>query len=357
MDKLKTFEEYTDYRNVTGYGSMGQSGDQNTGPSFNKGPDSATFNRPNVIGVETISMEDPYFTGKQNKRKKIRKNKYVEKLRKDKTKYLQNIDKDSQKKLVNENFKIKQIGEKEYLKDVYEKFDGDIDKICEYLNKKYKDKIFKIEDMYDAGNDIIISNITFKPILYSGKINRYRLNLYYSISYTYKEGCQKREIEHSTYADLKNDFITEMEIIYPKQIFTDEDPFGEEEWENESVKLFENNNRNKELVFLTWHGSGIIDASKNDVYILQKDLGDECLLYNNYHQNAKFDKFARIMTEEEKEKYIYNDKLPIAVYGPNGFNNIYFSQLGNIIKRKLTEDELTKYKEIDPYGEEEWDEN
>lgn len=93
--KLKTFEEYTDYRNVTGYGTMGQSGDQNTGPSFNKGPDSATYNRPDVIGTEDISMEDPYFSDNRKKKlKRIRKNKHVEKTRKNKSKYLNDVDKD-----------------------------------------------------------------------------------------------------------------------------------------------------------------------------------------------------------------------------------------------------------------------
>lgn len=101
MNNLKTFEqfvneEFTDYRNVTGYGSMGQSGEQNAGPSFNKGPDSATYRRPDVVGVASDDIRDPYFGARRSqKRKRARKNPHIEKNRKDKTKYLNSIDKKS----------------------------------------------------------------------------------------------------------------------------------------------------------------------------------------------------------------------------------------------------------------------
>ena len=63
--KILKFNEYireeADYRNVTGYGSSGSPDPQNAGPSFNKGPDAAVYNRPEVIGVERDTIEDPYF--------------------------------------------------------------------------------------------------------------------------------------------------------------------------------------------------------------------------------------------------------------------------------------------------------
>ena len=104
MENLKTFEEYTDYRNVTGFGSMGQPGDQNAGPSFNKGPNSATYNRPDVIGVEQINMEDPYFGEKREKSRKAKKNRYITKLRRRKAKDLKKIEDKAQKeKMVDDN--------------------------------------------------------------------------------------------------------------------------------------------------------------------------------------------------------------------------------------------------------------
>lgn len=97
MKNIKTFEEFVkeeaDYRNVTGAGSMGGTSQQNAGPSFNKGPDAATYRLPDVIGVETDYIEDPYFSkGREQRRKKVKKNKHIEKNRKDKSKYFDRLD-------------------------------------------------------------------------------------------------------------------------------------------------------------------------------------------------------------------------------------------------------------------------
>ena len=104
MSNIKTYDEFineSDYRNVTGYGSMGGSGDQNTGPSFNKGPDAATYSLPSVVGVETDIIKDPYFSGRRGqKRRKVKKHPAIEKNRKEKTKYLDKLEKDTQNKLI-----------------------------------------------------------------------------------------------------------------------------------------------------------------------------------------------------------------------------------------------------------------
>lgn len=91
--------ENSDYRNVTGNGSSGGNDPQNSGPSFNKGPMSAIYNQPTVIGVEKYNIDDPYFNQKYKKIKKIKKNPNIEKNRKDKSKYLINLDKNIRKKL------------------------------------------------------------------------------------------------------------------------------------------------------------------------------------------------------------------------------------------------------------------
>ena len=100
--KFKDYiKEESDYRNVTGYGSMGNNDPQNAGPSFNKGADSATYRRPDVIGVESIDFDDPYFgQSKNQKLKKIRKNPKIEKNRKNKSKYLDDLEKNIYKNLI-----------------------------------------------------------------------------------------------------------------------------------------------------------------------------------------------------------------------------------------------------------------
>jgi hypothetical protein len=98
---IKNFEEFvneeSDYRNVTGNGSMGGSGEQNAGPSFNKGPYSATFRLPSIVGVASDDISDPYFADRRaQKRKRPRKNRRIEKMRKDKAKLFDELDKKTQ---------------------------------------------------------------------------------------------------------------------------------------------------------------------------------------------------------------------------------------------------------------------
>lgn len=102
--KIKRFEEFikedADYRNVTGHGTMGNASDQNTGPSFNKGPYSATYRQPSIIGLETDDFNDPYFSqNSEIKRKKPRKNPKVEKNRRQKSRFFDKIDKKTQNKI------------------------------------------------------------------------------------------------------------------------------------------------------------------------------------------------------------------------------------------------------------------
>lgn len=101
---VKTFDEFvneSDYRNVTGAGSGGGSEPQNAGPSFNKGPMSATYRLPTVVGIESDEISDPYFGAERNqRRKKLKKNPQIEKNRKQKAKYFDDMDKKTQNKLI-----------------------------------------------------------------------------------------------------------------------------------------------------------------------------------------------------------------------------------------------------------------
>lgn len=102
MKNIKTYKEYiyeeADYRNVTGNGTMGNPSDQNAGPSFNKGPYSATYRLPTIIGTETSDIEDPYFSYDMKKKKRVKKNPNIVKMRINKSKYLNKIEANIQNK-------------------------------------------------------------------------------------------------------------------------------------------------------------------------------------------------------------------------------------------------------------------
>lgn len=98
MKNIKTFEQFvnevTDYRNVTGYGTMGLASNQNAGPSYNVGPLSATYRQPTILSTTTDTISDQYFNGaKLDKMRKIRKNPRIVKLRKKKSKDFNDLDK------------------------------------------------------------------------------------------------------------------------------------------------------------------------------------------------------------------------------------------------------------------------
>ena len=126
------------------------------------------------------------------------------------------------------------------------------------------------------------------------------------------------------------------------------------------IKLFEDYVEIKDLVFLTWWGNSSIDSAINNVYLHQ----DETHLYKDYYHSTQYN-HSRPMTKEEKEKYIYNNMKEIAIYDQDkGFIQVYYDELIRIIKyNNLTDEEkelkrlkyYDKYKNVDPYGEEEWE--
>jgi hypothetical protein len=163
--KFKDFiKEEADYRNVTGYGSMGTNDPQNAGPSFNKGPDAHTYYRPDVIGVEKDTISDPYFAAQRTqKMKRIKKNRRIEKNRKNKSKYLDKMDKKTQNKL---------IESVDYYKEKKEKRKKELEKIKKilplaYLSPKFFDNqgnvldweiICNVDDFANAPNSFFAGN-------------------------------------------------------------------------------------------------------------------------------------------------------------------------------------------------------
>lgn len=103
MKYLKTFEqlnEEADYMNVTGYGTMGNAGDQHV-TSFSKGPMSFLVRQPELVGVASDEIEDPYFNHKKIKLiKRKKKNKKIKQMRIDKSAKLKDIDVKTRKKMI-----------------------------------------------------------------------------------------------------------------------------------------------------------------------------------------------------------------------------------------------------------------
>jgi len=126
-DDLK---EEADYRNVTGNGSMGNNDPQNAGPSFNRGPDSATFCRPDVVGLVGDDIEDPYFGDRRRlKMRRIKKNKHIESNRKKKTKYFRDLDRDTLRNKIVEQVVHVAAGAEER----YQKMNQQLEKIRKML--------------------------------------------------------------------------------------------------------------------------------------------------------------------------------------------------------------------------------
>jgi len=101
MKHLKTYKEINeeaDYMNVTGYGTMGNAGDQHV-TSFSKGPMSFLVRQPELVGVVSDEIEDPYFDNKKIKLRRKKKNRKIEQMRIDKSTKLRNMDIKSRKNL------------------------------------------------------------------------------------------------------------------------------------------------------------------------------------------------------------------------------------------------------------------
>jgi hypothetical protein len=242
MNNLKTFQNFVneeaDYRNVTGNGSMGSPSDQRIGPSFNKGPDAETYNRPDVIGVETDYVEDPYFAASREQRKKrSRKPKYIEKMRRDKSEYLKRIDKEtnSMREAVNEmnSFTFLEMLQQCSVLEDFEKklkeimvgrlvsfpcvFDPRITVSNDARRKEFVVKDVKVE--FDT--EIVITNKSGER--YIGRYLGYRnedLNVY--VLSGDKKIVKLKNLEIDPYDEEKWGYNFESHI--------DIDPYGEEDW-------------------------------------------------------------------------------------------------------------------------------
>lgn len=236
MNNLKTFEDFTneesDYRNVTGYGSMGSPGEQNSGPSFNKGPDAATYNRPDVIGVETDYIEDPYFAiSKEQRKKRSRKPKYIERLRRDKSKYLNKLDK-------NTNI-LKESTDEENRINICEMWkEKGLDYTVDYLNNLLKDNnvwLYAITHNYTTRK---LTEKKFK-IFKVGK-NKYEDPYQETIDFEF-QGRETDAIAGMVEMGFSLDSFNwkslsdKKKYVYykPKKIvISKEDPLGEEDWDD-----------------------------------------------------------------------------------------------------------------------------
>lgn len=128
--------------------------------------------------------------------------------------------------------RLKPKGETEIMKEVFEKFEKDKNKICDYLNEKYKDEIIEIKDITNFFGSIAIKDFNFYPV---DDYYKAAIGAHYNISYSIntKEATPYSRNDE-THVHLINDTITPMELyVYePKRVFSEEDPYGEEEWDD-----------------------------------------------------------------------------------------------------------------------------
>lgn len=126
-------------------------------------------------------------------------------------------------------------------------------------------------------------------------------------------------------------------------------------------KLFENIDEIKNMNFARY--------LEGDVYIIQKTSTDNSnsILYKDYLYIFDIDNNInwRYLTKEEKEN-VFDNKISFLVHDikkvnndRNGFINMYFRDLPDFIEEQKKRDERIKlmslkFKDVDPYGEEEW---
>jgi ribosomal protein S25 len=240
MKKILRFEDFVkeeaDYRNVTGNGTMGNPDPQNSGPSFNKGPDAAIYGRPDVIGVERDTIEDPYFgQSQEQKKKRARKHPYIEKKRKEKSKYLVDIDKETLSKRVDENLlelsedpikKLRAVSKPILVNELVK--DLSIEESVVKLNELFKNKWIGLID--EIANEIYL----YCKVMKFGRIDKYLCVFYRK---TFNDEDDERFYESNvvnTFTFLKLDYIFELEEYVVKQTFSELDPMGEEDWDDDN---------------------------------------------------------------------------------------------------------------------------
>lgn len=363
MKKVLRFNDFikeeADYRNVTGYGSMGNPDSQNAGPSFNKGADSETYGRPTVIGVERDTIEDPYFNQGDTKRRRVKKHPHVEKTRKNKSKYLRDVDRKTFKNRVDEAKKYTLVEENSVvLKDLVIKHNNDLDWVAYELNDRFSGKWVKISiegevisilfktDLYKKlGNFVTATNCTY----FNAEVGNFPGNfpLYHNM-----------------------DTITEVNLIEPKRIYSESDPLGEEDWDDDEINegYSKTNNEVKvstllrprsewERPSLTGYADFAFEDASNDLTDMFKNkwvsIEDESNNNNNIYKVLEFKPNLLGNKIVLHYSYKYNKK--------HGYKNKNNEGITLVIKPEYTIHEMKYIKNIrtktqhDPYGEENWD--
>jgi len=245
--RFKDFiKEEADYRNVTGNGSMGNPDPQNSGPSFNKGLDSDTYGRPSVIGVQRDTIEDPYFNEREQKRKRRKKHPHIEKNREQKSKYLKNLDVKTNKS------RIKHVSENKFISEtssfahdnmldrrVKAYIKSDTINVKDLIKEHGKEIAVNELNKLFKGKWIAIGHNNISPKSFIIKVVRFILqpNLDIEIKFDFYYKYLEKTINayRSDYFCMlyKTDEINEVEFKDVLQIFTDNDPYGEDDWAEE----------------------------------------------------------------------------------------------------------------------------
>jgi len=157
------------------------------------------------------------------------------------------------------------------------------------------------------------------------------------------------DINSYEFCDNPNSFIT----VYPKiRIYTKEDPYGEEDWENESFinesykefnkkidyeiisTLTKDEFENITFKYLNEHYTGWVILENLDRYIIHivKWKSRDIFVHDGHYINSDFRK---------NDPQVFNSHK-------NYYNNIHKIKIKGI---RLNQ----KFSECDPYGEEDWD--
>lgn len=94
------------------------------------------------------------------------------------------------------------------------------------------------------------------------------------------------------------------------------------------------------MVIVGWKGWELEGSSESGfIYILEKTVDETTvILYDNYKHTDYYDKMAEnytILSKDELEKYIYNNKYTITINRNNVFKDYYWEDLPKKIKNLL----------------------
>lgn len=227
-----------------------------------------------------------------------------------------------------------------YIRDLFDEFKGDKDKIADYLNSLLKDKRIKLQEIDDGGE--------WEPS-------------YHDIWYSVDEVLNKKY--PSNYHIIIKTFDTQNilrirsddRILFQeyKRIITKEDPYGEEDWMSESLesrdgKHFKIDRRGNFKI-----GDRVYCIGKYRDINFNKETGEVKEFYVTSDADEIFIRFdSKFDTHLESGDYNQDPQRQSYYVGYNNVKHLDENKLKELFKRK--EENSLRHIDIDPYGEDDW---